>query len=344
LLFFLYLKKYLTLCRLVDWYGDYLHRAAASIGFSISKVSFASKLILESTRAGSKEVSWSKIIKKPPQEHDYKRVIYPNYFDSHFTIVVLDLPNNSRSARAVYIDPMQEYRPEIRNAFSSWFQHRQFLNMSHIHVHGGIQGDNETECGVFAMLNLDALLTTKPFFSLADWKKDSEKRDCSTCLSARIAYAAVLRNHIIQYICRDGPFHLPQYCQELPRPPPSQQVVRLFTDAETKEMHRTKRAQRHFAKMHSGSNPKAKRKADVVAAPAVDEFAIYSDEEHKCPRAQCDVRAPVLSAESAPTLAPAAAAPVHVCDCYTKCQGTCVNAPIEGPRKRGKKPQDDTPS
>ena len=48
-------------------------------------------------------------------------------------------------------------------------------------------------------------------------------------------------------------------------------------------------------------------------------------------------RAPVLSAESAPTLAPAAAAPVHVCDCYTKCQGTCVNAPIEGPRKRGKK-------
>ncbi len=55
------------------------------------------------------------------------------------------------------------------------------------------------------------------------------------------------------------------------------------------------------------------------------------------PRAQRDVRAPVLSAESAPTLAPAAAAPLHVCNCYTKCQGICVNAPIEGPRKRLKK-------
>ena len=295
MLFFLYLKKYLTLCRLVDWYGDYLHRAAASIGFSISKISFASKLILESTRAGSKEVSWSTIIKKPPQEHDYKRIIYPNYFDSHFTIVVLDLPSNSRSARAVYIDPMQEYRPEIHNAFSSWFQHRQLLNMSHIHVHGGIQGDNETECGVFAMLNLDALLTTKPFFSLADWKKDSEKRDCSTCLSARIAYAAVLRNHIIQYICRDGPFHLPQYCQELPRPPPSQQQlppfrqqqVRLFTchtDDEKKDILKLmalnrEQAQRNFAKFSGSNAPVApaatradsqpsKRKADVVAAAA----------------------------------------------------------------------------
>jgi hypothetical protein len=40
---------------------------------------------------------------------------------------------------------------------------------------------------------------------------------------------------------------------------------------------------------------------------------------------------------SGPTLAPAAAAPVHVCDCYTKCKGICVNTPIAGPRKRVKK-------
>jgi hypothetical protein len=253
--FFLYLKKYLTLCRVVDWYCAYLRQAAASIGFSISNTLFCKKLILESKRAGRAEVSWSEMIKKPRQENEYKRVIYPIYLDSHFTIVVLDLPDNSRSARAVFIDPMQEYRDDITNAFKSWFSYLKLYNMSYIHVHGGIQGENQTECGVFFMLNMDVLLTKKTFFSLVDWKKESETRDCNTCLSARLAYAAVLRQHIIQYICTDGPFHLPQYCQELPPPPPSQQVVRPFTDAERKEMLERLRTSQ-------------KRKADVVVAAA----------------------------------------------------------------------------
>jgi hypothetical protein len=48
--------------------------------------------------------------------------------------------------------------------------------------------------------------------------------------------------------------------------------------------------------------------------------------------------APAPAPASAPAFVPAAAAaPVHVCDCYTKCKGICINAPVEGPRKRMKK-------
>jgi hypothetical protein len=65
-----------------------------------------------------------------------------------------------------------------------------------------------------------------------------------------------------------------------------------------------------------------------VTKPPVDEFAIDSDEERKCR---------IVSAASASALAPAAPAPLHVCGCYTTCQGICVNAPIAGPRKRFKK-------
>ena len=101
-------------------------------------------IVYANLHAGNREVNWKKVIKKPPQQQAYKRFIYPTIWERHFTVVVLDLPVTGRVGRAVFLDPMQEYHPHITNAFSSWFKFRNWLDMSHIHVHGGIQKDNVT--------------------------------------------------------------------------------------------------------------------------------------------------------------------------------------------------------
>lgn len=231
-------------------------------------------------------MNWKKLIKKPLQHQDYKRLIYPTIWEGHFTHVVLDLPVTGRVGRAVFLDPMQEYHPHITNAFSSWFKFRNLLDMSWIHVHGGIQKDNVTECGIFALLNLDVLLKTKTFFTLADWKQDSVKRDVSKCFSARIEYAAIMRQHIIQYICSDEPFDLPQSRQQLPPQPltnpgkETNQRKQIHGDMREQKLDKNQRKQAFDAMKEKKL---AKRKADVdhaadaaAADSSVQVFVIMS--------------------------------------------------------------------
>jgi Ulp1 protease family, C-terminal catalytic domain len=232
--------------------------------------------------------------RKPPEDINCFRIIYPSYFEKHFTVVVLDTPGDSkRVPRAVFLDPLQEFREEVTNAFVSYFKQTKCDNFSISHVHGGDQGNNMTECGIFAMMNCQILLTEQTFFPLQEWKAKSLQRKCDAAIAARVEYAALLREHVIQYICAGSAVALPQ-CQMQSvnvsadqQLPPFRQQVRLFTchtDAEKKDMLQRmalnrEQAQRNFAKFSGSNAPVApaatradsqllKRKADVVAAAA----------------------------------------------------------------------------
>ena len=206
---------------MINWYVDYLYDASRKNNFCFLRTGISDQLIstyCEADKTNS-DVPWAKKFKKRLEYREFCRVVIPSYFEKHFTVIVLDIPQgvDKRSARAVFVDPLQEYRNEVTNTFLSWFKFNKFDNLSSILVHGGDQGDNTSECGIFAMLNLQILHTTKTFFPLEDWKKESLKRTCETCIQARVEYAAVLRQHIIEYICAGSPVLLPQLQQGQPQ-------------------------------------------------------------------------------------------------------------------------------
>ena len=123
--------------------------------------------------------------RKPPEDINCFRIIYPSYFEKHFTVVVLDTPGDSkRVPRALFLDPLQEFREEVTSTFVSYFKQRKCDDFSTIHVHGGDQGNNMTECGIFAMMNCQILLTEQIFFSLQDWKAKSLQRNYSVTNSS----------------------------------------------------------------------------------------------------------------------------------------------------------------
>ena len=208
---------------MINWYVDYLYDASRKNNFCFLRTGISEQLIStyceHADKANSSDVPWAKKFRNRLQHRDFFRVVIPCYFEKHFTVVVLDIPQGvaKRSARAVFVDPLQEYRNEVTNTFLSWFKFTVSDNLSSILVHGGDQGYNTSECGIFAMLNLQILLTTKTFFPLEDWQKESLKRTCKTCIEARVEYAAVLRQHIIEYICAGSPFLLPQLQQGQPQ-------------------------------------------------------------------------------------------------------------------------------
>lgn len=249
------------------------------------RTGFSEKLINVHQRADNGDVDWAKAFKRPPQDRNFFRVLYPNYFDKHFTVFVLDIPpgDAKRSARAVFLDPLQEFRVEVTNTFRSWFKYREFDNVSIINLHGGDQGNNTSECGIFAMLNLDILLATKTFFALGDWKRDSLKRNCDTCIEARSEYAAVLRQHVIEYICAGSPVPLPQlqHRERVLQP----QAVNVsaaatavatastaFANAQPPSPVRKREAPVAPAAAARGDQL-AKRKADAAAAACADQLA-----------------------------------------------------------------------
>jgi hypothetical protein len=144
---------------------------------------------------------------KAYDELKFRRIIYPTFFRKHFTIVALDTPNSQRLGRMSFFDPLMEHPSQVQSAFEFLFKHRK-LKHSNALCHGGLQENNTTECGIFAMRNLDALLEAQIFFSIKDWSYESETRDVHSCALARKKYGNMLRQHAIEYACNFAPISL----------------------------------------------------------------------------------------------------------------------------------------
>ena len=112
---------------MINWYVDYLYDASRKNNFCFLRTGISEQLIStyceHADKANSSDVPWAKKFRNRLQHRDFFRVVIPCYFEKHFTVVVLDIPQGvaKRSARAVFVDPLQEYRNEVTNTFLSWF-------------------------------------------------------------------------------------------------------------------------------------------------------------------------------------------------------------------------------
>jgi hypothetical protein len=135
------------------------------------------------------EKSWENISKYAQNESLFCRVIYPCFFDRHFTLVALDCASSaSRPARITFVDPLKIFHPKITSVFHQWLKYRNINNFSTCQVDGGIQGDNVTECGIFLLQNMEAMLDANLFFSVDQWQSNSKKRTVDLCIAARKKY------------------------------------------------------------------------------------------------------------------------------------------------------------
>ena len=112
--------------------------------------------------------------------------VYPIRSSNHFTLSVLDL-SKSRS-RFATIDSLSWLEDYIRNAWEIFFKKRNLPKLSIATLDGGRQLQNDSECGAFTLLNMDALVKEAPFFDIKSWNQEALARNCQpggTCQVAR---------------------------------------------------------------------------------------------------------------------------------------------------------------
>jgi hypothetical protein len=98
------------------------------------------------------------------------------------------------------LDPLCKFDERVASYHGDWLRQRGW-NFSQANLQGGIQGSNETECGIFLLANVEALLRLPPFFSLGDWQTStSALRSVADCKHLREEIGAVLRQHSIRWL------------------------------------------------------------------------------------------------------------------------------------------------
>ena len=156
------------------------------------------------------------------------RYVYPILSSNHFTLSVLDL-SKSRS-RFATIDSLSWHEDCIRNAWEIFFKKRNLPKLSIATLDGGRQLQNDSECGAFTLLNMDALVKEAPFFDIKSWNQEALARNClpgGTCQVARERYASLLRHQCLQWFRDKIAVHLHS---NVYIPPKCQSFVQLDDD------------------------------------------------------------------------------------------------------------------
>jgi hypothetical protein len=156
------------------------------------------------------------------------RYVYPILSSNHFTLSVLDL-SKSRS-RFATIDSLSWHEDYIRNAWEIFFKKRNLPKLSIATLDGGRQLQNDSECGAFTLLNMDALVKEAPFFDIKSWNQEALARNClpgGTCQVARERYASLLRHQCLQWFRDKIAVHLHS---NVYIPPKCQSFVQLDDD------------------------------------------------------------------------------------------------------------------
>ncbi len=127
------------------------------------------------------------------------RFVYPVYCKHHTTLSLVDISKRKSRVRLSSIDSLKWHLDDIRAAFEKWQEHTLSLKPAICLLNGGEQGKNETECGVFTLMNMDAVLKQPLFFDVGKWDRDAAKRSVECCKGARNGYTSILRHHCVQW-------------------------------------------------------------------------------------------------------------------------------------------------
>jgi hypothetical protein len=190
----------------INWYSHFLSLNEAKSDFRFLMTDFCDKLMLTVSECADKP-RWEKAHKYIQSKERFSRFCFPCYFDHHWILTLFDFPND-RPGRLCFIDSLQLFLPELQSAFQGYFRFRKFENVSVCLLRGGKQEKNGTECGIFCMQNMDAVLKTEPFFDLSTWNSAADQRSLRGCMDARQKYASILREHSIQWMRGEVPISL----------------------------------------------------------------------------------------------------------------------------------------
>lgn len=185
---------------LMDWYAAYLSDTiSAACHVRMERSSFFAKL--ETEVRTSDPTNWAAVAKFTTAETCYSRVMYPAFHENHFYLAVFDTPSAiGATGRLIILDPYSIYSPTVSLCLQKWLQHRGF-QCSLFNLPGGDQGDNVTECGIYCLANIEAVLQLPPFFDIESWKESKAAvRSVEDCVCLRQKIAGVLREHSIRWI------------------------------------------------------------------------------------------------------------------------------------------------
>ena len=179
---------------IVNWYGRLLSQSC------LPDVKFMPCDICDKLLAGLDVEDGMSAIDKYHGPFEEGRYVYPCFQTKHFTLSVLDV-SKSRS-RLASIDSLGWHDGHIRDAWEKFCQHRNLSKLSIYVLNGGQQGDNETECGVFCLINMELIVKQALFFDIKRWNAAASLRNClpkGTCQVARNRYASLLRHQCLEW-------------------------------------------------------------------------------------------------------------------------------------------------
>jgi hypothetical protein len=210
---------------IINWYGRFLSQSCLP-GVNFMPCDIFDKLLL-----GFDGEDGMSAIDKYHGPFEEGRYVYPCFWANHFTLSVLDV-SKSR-ARLASIDSLDWHEDDIRQAWKTFFEHRNLPRLSMCTLNGGQQLDNATECGAFVLLNMDAIVKQVPFFEIKSWNKEAHARNClpgGTCQVARKRYASLLRHQCLQWFRDKTAVHLHS---NVYIPPKSESFVQIESDDDT---------------------------------------------------------------------------------------------------------------
>jgi hypothetical protein len=191
----------------VDWYAACLRATAVQsaalrcLPIRTERTNFFWKLDMELRVGGERR--FDKVANFTCSEALYSRVLYPSFYENHFYLAVFDVPRepDSASGRLMILDPIPLFASDVVKHYREWLTHRGYAQTSIVLVHGGIQGKNETECGIFCLSNMEAMLQLPHMFSLEAYRSSAAATlTVKDCARLRTTISSVLREHCIRWL------------------------------------------------------------------------------------------------------------------------------------------------
>jgi hypothetical protein len=192
----------------ITWYARFLSQKMSITNCRIHSADFC-RIMFHGTDAARTKNLLKSMVKSDDGLH---RVCFPCHLDSHWTLTAFEPPTQTHSSsRLCFLDSLDLFDESIRERFQDFCSDWKIGKCNKLylcHLGGGLQKTNTTECGIFCMQNMDAVMYMKPFFKSKDWESSANQRTLEGCKIARKTYASLLRQHCVLFLRHGTPVSL----------------------------------------------------------------------------------------------------------------------------------------
>jgi hypothetical protein len=213
----------------ISWYACCLSQKTSITNCRIHAAEFG-RIMFHGTVPDTTKEKLKTIVRLDDGLH---RACFPCMTNAHWTLTSFERSPNG-SGRLCFIDSLDIFEDDIREKFQEFFSDREVGKCEKLYLcqlGGGLQKNNITECGIFCMQNMDAIIHMKPFFKSSTWDSAANQRTLDGCKHARNYYASRLRQHCVLFFRHGTPVSLaaPEQMQPARVVPSDKTIVDLTT-------------------------------------------------------------------------------------------------------------------